>query len=104
MPIKFNHLPDFINNLDDKVSQGLGTGAEKMANTASDKAPKDTGYLSEHIYVIDNGPLSKEVLADAPYAAPVELGPRFGAPQPYMLPAFDAEKDNVIEAIKEALS
>lgn len=102
--IKFNHLPDFINSLDDNVSRGLGQGAQAMADSASSKAPVDTGQLRDSIEAQEQGAMSWEVVADTDYAAAVELGTVRTAAQPYMLPAFDAEKDNVIEAIKEALS
>lgn len=100
MPVKLiNHLPQYIDTLDSKVNNGAERTAQRIAESASAKAPRDTGYLSEHIEA-----RGLEVVADADYAAVVELGGRNTAPQPYMLPAFDAEKGNVAGDVREALS
>lgn len=68
-------------------------GAELQAR-AQRNAPVDTGNLKRSIglEIMDNG-LTAESEAKAEYAPYVEWGTRFMEAQPFMLPAFNAQKE-----------
>lgn len=64
--------------------------AESAAAKARDMAPVLSGTLRDSIQAEGN-----RVVADAPYAAAVELGTTDTAPQPYMRPAIHQTESEV---------
>lgn len=67
-------------------------GAEMNRNAAR-KAPVDTGYLRRSIiFAISDGGFSASSTAGAHYAPYLEFGTRFMTAQPFMYPAYLAQK------------
>lgn len=99
--VKFDGLDDLLkgfNRQPQKVKQEgtqiINAVAGKVEKRAVDLAPKDTGYLSEHIISEPKGPLNAQVIATANYSVYLEMGTRKAPAQPYMKPAINEhEKD-----------
>ena len=75
------------------VKQVVRMNGAELQTKAMRGAPVDTGTLRRSIglELTDNG-LTAEVEPTAHYAQYVEYGTRFMKAQPYMRPAFDAQK------------
>lgn len=99
-------------------------GAVVIRNAAQQKVPVDTGNLkkniivkrlpkgessltSEHIVTVRQGKLTKKQkdkgLQDAYYGKFVEYGTAKMPARPYMRPAFDQNKENAVQAIKDRI-
>ena len=75
-------------------------GAELQKN-AKRNAPIDTGTLKRSIGLeIENAGLSAEVEPKEDYSAYVELGTRFMQAQPYLMPAFNEQKEEFKKDMK----
>lgn len=93
-----------LNNL-----KGVGklfpfAAAQVIAKRASQIAPRDTGYMAEHIHAEKGNPV--QVISEAPYSGYVEYGTYKMAAQPFMRPAIAAgagQKDILLEAAKAFL-
>jgi|GEM_PF-2225518 len=98
-----------------KLSAGARRGLEAAAKTLVEQAKAnapvgETGRLRDSIsYEMEGGgeTLVARVGSDVDYAAAVELGSRNAAAQPFLLPAFEAKKEELVrivgEAVKEGL-
>jgi bacteriophage HK97-gp10 putative tail-component len=73
---KFNH--DALRRVKKSFEDAVEESKDVMVKEAKARAPVVTGRLRDSIHATDDG-----VVADAPYAAPVEFGTRHQAPQPY---------------------
>lgn len=79
--------------LDDVKKVVRHNGAE-MQTKAMQNAPVDTGTLKRSIGLeMTDGGLTAEVTPAAEYAPYVELGTRFMEAEPFVKPAFDAQKE-----------
>jgi len=78
-----------------------------MRNYAYDICPKRTGYLASTITFKAVGLLEFEFGAYADYSVFVEMGTRFMAARPFIRPAIEAYRDELIQAgwkaVKEAV-
>jgi HK97 gp10 family phage protein len=86
--------------------QGLEAAARTLAEQAQANAPVgETGELRDSIgYQIEGSeeaPVAR-VGSDVDYAAAVELGSRNAAAQPFLLPAFEAKKDELVRIVGDA--
>lgn len=71
---------------------------EAVREEAKALCPKETGALQASIHVritADGG----EVVADAPYAAAVEIGSIYRQAQPFLLPALQMRQSEVISGV-----
>ena len=96
-----------------KGKEALERGGDTIAQTARSLCPVDTGRLRDSIHVETSAKGARvSVVADAEnpkngvkYARIVEFSPKIN--KPYMIPAYDAHKQevrqNVIDAIREAV-
>ncbi|MEB8400913.1 HK97 gp10 family phage protein [Enterococcus casseliflavus] len=84
-----------------EVRQIVRTNGAEMNETAQRKAPVDTSFLRRSITfsMLDNG-FSAMSLAGADYGGYVEWGTRFMAAQPYMKPAYIAQKAKFLADMK----
>lgn len=87
--------------------QGLGKvfprpAAEIVAKRASQIAPRDTGFMAEHITVEEDGE-KVFVVSQAPYSVHVEFGTSKMAAQPFMRPALAETERDVLRAAVKAL-
>jgi HK97 gp10 family phage protein len=100
-------------------------GAAVIRDAARQKAPVRTGNLrkniivkrlpkgeapltSEHIVTVRQGKLTKKQrasgLTDAFYGRFVEYGTAKTAPQPFLRPAYDQNKEKAVQAIKDRIA
>lgn len=87
-----------------RVNQVVRVNTAEMQGRAQSLCPVDTGNLkrSINIEMRDSG-MTGVVFATAHYSEYVEKGTRFMKAQPYMQPAFDAQKGQFIHDIKKAV-
>jgi HK97 gp10 family phage protein len=64
----------------------------------------DSGVLHAHIETTQPAPLKVEVSSNAPYAAALEYGTSKMQPRPYMQPATDRKRKEVVELVRAAVS
>jgi len=75
--------------------------AQVISHKASELAPRDTGYLAEHIYA-EKTSKGAEVISLAPYTEPVEFGTVYMEAQPFLRPAMDEYQADINKAVREA--
>lgn len=87
-----------------KIRRVVAQNTSEMQSRAQDLCPVDTGTLKRSIMLeLEDGGMTGVVKATAHYAEYVELGTRPMKAQPYMKPAFDAQKDQFISDLKKAV-
>jgi len=107
--IRFSYssrIPQIALSLDERIDGALRIGAEGIASAAKSRAPVASGALRDSIHVdrIDEGAYA--VIAgddDVFYGHIVEGGGANTAPQPFLIPALEAERDNVLADINRVL-
>jgi len=107
--IRFSYssrLPQIALSLDERIDTALRIGAEGIASAAKSRVPVATHALQNAIHVerITEGEYA--VVAgddDAFYGHIVENGSVNTAPQPFLIPALEAERDNVLADINRVL-
>lgn len=103
---KMNHLDTFAAHARENVEQANAELAERMAETAREIVPVETGELRDSIEATRIDEKTVSVTAGTDHAEPVEFGTVHMAAQPFMLPAFDrhvSEADEVFgKAVREA--
>ena len=115
----FRELEDKLSNLDEKLKQALEEAleeiAEKIRDDAKDLAPVDTRSLRKSIRVEKEGELQVSVIAgdsgvinprtgrEVDYAGFVEFGTSRMRPQPYMQPALEKNKDEILRIIRRKI-
>ena len=89
------------------AAQGVAQGTQALAQEARELAPVNTGALRESIQA---GPVSQEgssvqgsVAAKAEHAAYVEMGTRQQAPKPFLYPAYQTQRDALVQAVAAAI-
>lgn len=85
------------------VKEQIGKSALNIQKGAKQRCPVDTGALRNSITVEYYGDTSAEIAPHMPYAAYVEFGTKKQAAQPYMVPAAEEERPNLIKGIEEAI-
>lgn len=86
------------------VKMAVKLNGAELQQKAQRNAPVDTGNLRRSIVLsIRDGGMTAEVTATADYSAYVEYGTRYMEAQPYMLPAFNVQKDIFVDDLKRAL-
>ncbi|TYC49610.1 HK97 gp10 family phage protein [Weissella muntiaci] len=81
----------------------INNTALRVEKRAVEKAPFDTGYLSQHIQASNNGELSAKVVSSANYSIYLEKGTRRMAPRPFMQPAVTAEETFLYQKLSNLL-
>ena len=115
--IGLTELEDKLSNLDEKLGKALDEAlneiAEKIWDDAKGFAPVDTGSLRKSIRVEKKGKLEVQVIAggggvinprtgrEVDYAGYVEFGTSRMSPQPYMQPALEKNRDEILRVVKE---
>lgn len=122
-------LEEIIESLPDALRTCMANACAKVANEAKSKAPRDTGHLKRSIeFDVSADGTEGVVFSNAEYAPYVEFGTgRYSskgngrktpwryegshgwvtthgnAPQPYLEPAFNATRSDIIDSFKEVL-
>jgi len=110
-------LEDKLSNLDAKLTNALAEAldeiSEKIRDDAKSFAPVDTGALRKSIHVERKGKLEVSIVAgdggvinprtgrEVDYAGYVEFGTSRASPQPYMQPALEKNRDEILRIVKE---
>jgi HK97 gp10 family phage protein len=76
--------------------------AERIAELAQEKAPIDTGFLQSMIIAVHFAHHSR-VEAKAPYSGYQEFGTYKMKAQPFMRPAIDEGRQEILNAVAEAM-
>jgi len=117
--VGLRELEDKLSRLDEKLKRALEEAleeiAEKIRDDAKSFAPVDTGSLRKSIRVEREGELQFSVVAgdggvinprtgrEVDYAGYVEFGTSRMSPQPYMQPALEKNKDEILRIVKEKI-
>ncbi|WP_286209550.1 HK97-gp10 family putative phage morphogenesis protein [Dubosiella newyorkensis] len=87
-----------------KITRAVAQNTSEMQERAQDLCPVDTGTLKRSIGLeMRDGGKTGAVFATAHYSEYVELGTRFMKAQPYMEPAFNAQKERFLSDLKKAV-
>lgn len=81
-----DRTPQIIRALKQAAANGCNNAAFFWADNSKDMAPRDTGFLAEHVGVTKTATaddLSSEVRSLAPYSGPVNYGTSKQAAQPF---------------------
>lgn len=89
------------------AAQGVAQGMGAMAEEARRLAPIDTGELKESIragpVTLGDGGVRGQVAATAPHAPYLEMGTKEQAPRPFLYPAYQAQRDALVQAVAAAI-
>lgn len=85
------------------LTQGAVSGKHHVPSSPGDPPNEDTGVLRTHIETTQPAPLRVEVSSNAPYAAALEFGTAKMAERPYMRPATEHKRNEVIDLVRQAV-
>lgn len=85
------------------ITAGSVSGKNHVPSRPGEPPNNDTGVLANNIETNQVAPLVVEVSSNAPYAAALEFGSSKMAARPYMAPARDAKKREVVALITKAV-
>ena len=91
-----------VTSLDPKIQEGLRIVGENIVADAKAFAPVKTGRLRDSINGIVYGNML-EVHVEAEYAAYVEYGTSRMMPRPFLRPAFEINRPDLIAVLKGEL-
>lgn len=107
MPAKLSsRLPGIAAELQPRVSRAVKEGAERIAQSAIEKVPVDSGELQNRIHVERVAPGEYAVVAgdgEAWYGHLVEGGTTHSPPQPFLMPALEENRDEVAADVQHVL-
>lgn len=84
------------------ITSGAVSGRNHVPSAPGQPPNQDTGVLSNNIETVQERPLKVVVSSNAPYSAALELGTSKMEARPFMGPAIQAKKDEVIALIARA--
>ena len=85
------------------ISTGSVSGSGHVPSAAPNPPNQDTGVLANNIETVLKEPTLVEVSSNAPYSSPLEFGTSRMAARPFMAPARDQERPNVIRLVEQAI-
>jgi HK97 gp10 family phage protein len=86
------------------ITEGAVSGRNHVPSLPGEPPNEDTGTLRTHIETTQPAPLRVEVSSNAPYAVELEFGTSKMAARPYMGPATQRKKKEVIELVRGAIN
>jgi HK97 gp10 family phage protein len=101
-----SRIPQIVASLSDEVKDALGSGAELIAEEAKQRVPVDEGTLRDAIHTeeVEGG---WSIVAgdeqDAFYGHIIEHGGAHTGPRPFLVPAAEARKADVLQLVEDAL-
>ena len=101
-----SRLPKITLEMLPAVEAALRIGAEQIVEAAKERVPVRTGTLRDSIHVVRDGELEFMVRAgdtDAFYGHIVEHGGANTAPHPFLIPAIEAKRGQVVKDVREAI-
>lgn len=109
MPITVkSRIPAIIAEMHPRLLAEMKAGAEMIADEARQRVPVDTGRLRDSIAVKREGngwTIIAEAKADsgAPYGHMVEFGTVHSSPQPFLVPALESQRAEIIAGANAVL-
>lgn len=95
-----SRLDDIARRALDQSDDTVREVAERVARGAKGRAPRRTGSLAESIATEQDGPMKYYVTADFPWYL-LEHGTARAGARPFMVPAAEAERDNLKRAVSD---
>lgn len=86
------------------ITQGAVSGKNHVPSKPGEPPNQDTGRLGDNIETVQRGPLLVEVSSNAPYSTPLEFGTSKMAARPFMRPARDKKRAEVVALVERAVS
>jgi HK97 gp10 family phage protein len=86
------------------ITEGATSGKNHIPSLPGEPPNEDTGSLRTHIETTQTGPLQAEVSSNAPYAAVLEFGGSKVLPRPYMQPATNRKRKEVVALVRRAVT
>lgn len=91
--VRMVRTPGSDAQIEAKLRGAISHLADDIADDAQRYAPVDTGELVNSIHVVQLGPKSARIVADAPHAGFVEFGTENMDAQPFMRPALYQKRE-----------
>lgn len=85
------------------ISEGAVSGKNHVPSAPKTPPNYDTGVLSNNIETTHPEPLRVLVTSKAPYASPLEFGTSKMVERPYMRPARDRKRREVVAMVERAV-
>lgn len=100
-----SRIPQIIAELDDKLREGVVDVAERIADGAKERVSVDTGALRDAIHVEADEESVRVVAGDGDvfYGHIIEAGGVNTPPHPFLVPAFEAERQDLEDIVSEHL-
>lgn len=86
------------------ITEGAVSGKHHVPSLPGEPPNEDTGVLRTNIETAQIAPLQVEVSSNAPYAAALEVGTSKMAARPYMAPATERKRAEVVALVGKAVS
>jgi HK97 gp10 family phage protein len=86
------------------ITENAVSGKGHVPSLPGQPPNEDTGTLRTGIETTQPAPLRVEVSSNAPYAVPLEVGTSKMAPRPYMQPATENKRKEVVQLVQQAVS
>lgn len=86
------------------ITEGSVSGKNHVASLPGEPPNNDTGVLANNIEATQVEPLRSQVTSSAPYAVELELGTSKMAARPYMEPAAQRERPQIVENVVKAVN
>lgn len=85
------------------ITAGAQSGSGHVASLPGQAPNNDIGTLANNIETVQREPLLVEVSSNAAYSAPLEFGTSRMAARPFMAPARDAKRLEVVALVERAV-
>ena len=85
------------------ITAGAQSGSGHVASLPGQAPNNDSGTLANNIETVQREPLLVEVSSNAEYSAPLEFGTSCMAARPFMAPARDAKRKEVVALVERAV-
>jgi HK97 gp10 family phage protein len=86
------------------ITEGAVSGKNHVPSLPGQPPNEDTGTLRSNIETTQVAPLRVEVSSNAPYAVALETGTSKMAERPYMAPATEHKRKEVIDLVRGAVN
>ena len=86
------------------ITQGAVSGKNHVPSKPGEPPNQDTGRLGDNIETVQKMQLLVEVSSNAPYSADLEFGTSKMAARPFMRPARDKKRAEVVALVERAVS
>lgn len=85
------------------ITAGAQSGSGHVASLPGQAPNNDTGTLANNIETVQREPLLVEVSSNAEHSAPLEFGTSRMAARPFMAPARDAKRKEIVALVRRAV-